>query len=808
MPQVVTTEKTLCYHCGDTCESNLIEFDEKEFCCEGCKTVYEILNENELCTYYNLEQHPGLTIKKGKHKNQFAYLDDTEIKNKLLDFKSATLEKVTFRVPQIHCVSCIWLLENLYKLADGITVSQVNFIRKEAYISYQPEKISLRSVIETMASIGYEPNINLNDVANTTPKKDRSLLYKIGVAGFAFGNVMLFSFPEYLGLDTVLEGNFHKYFSYWNLLLSLPVFFYSAWGYMESGWNSIKKRQLHLDIPIALGIVALFGRSAYEILSGTGAGYVDSLTGLIFFMLIGKWFQSKTYEQLSFERDYKSYFPVAVTLVVNEEEKSIPVTQIEPSDIIKIRHGEIIPTDGILLSNHAAIDYSFVTGESNAVTCAMGEVVYAGGKQQGAAIDIRVTKKVSQSYLTRLWNHDSFQKEETGKLTSLVDKVSHWFTPLILLIGFASAGYWGFAENWGKAINVFTAVLIIACPCALALSSPFTLGNAMRILGRMKFYIKNTLIIEAVASINTIVFDKTGTLTLNEESEVQYEGAWLNKYEALLIKKLVEQSSHPISKLIFLNIAKATKLHHKIIISNFREETGKGIQAEIDGNNIKIGSANFINNNTIANENDNSKTFVSINNELKGAFIFKPKYRENLEVVINALKTAYNLSLISGDKDTDRKNLEEKFSTHTPLLFNQSPHDKLQYIHKLQNNNQKVMMIGDGLNDAGALKQSNVGVAISDNINNFSPACDAILDGTKFQKITQILRYCKTSVRLVKISFIISLLYNVVGVTIAVQGLLSPLFAAIVMPLSSISVVVFGTIATRWAAKNQLLYKD
>jgi Cu+-exporting ATPase len=804
MPKAVTTEKTLCYHCGDTCDSIRIAFDEKEFCCEGCKTVYEILNEKELCTYYNLEQHPGLTLKKGKHKEQYAYLDDAEIKDKLLDFKSTTLEKVTFRVPQVHCASCIWLLENLYKLADGITLSKVNFMRKEAYISYQPEKISLRNVVETMASIGYEPDINLNDVANSSPKKDRSLLYKIGVAGFAFGNVMLFSFPEYLGLDNTSESDFHKYFGYWNLLLSLPVFFYSAWGYMESGWNSIKKKQLHLDIPIALGIVALFGRSAYEILSGTGAGYVDSLTGLIFFMLTGKWFQSKTYEQLSFERDYKSYFPVAVTRIINGKEKSIPVTQIEANDIIKVRHGEIIPADGILLSHEAAIDYSFVTGESKAVSCSAGENVYAGGKQQGAAIEISVTKKVSQSYLTRLWNHDSFQKEESGKLTSLVDKVSQWFTPLILIIGFASAGYWAYAEDWGKAINVFTAVLIIACPCALALSSPFTLGNAMRLLGKMKFYIKNTLVIEAIASINTIVFDKTGTLTLNNESEVLYEGVTLNNNEKAMVKTLAEQSVHPISKLISSYLLSTP---HQLSIKDFKEATGKGIEATIQDVIVKIGSAQFIGNanKTTEVQPDNiSKTYISINNEIKGAFIFKPKYREGLKNIIDELKTNYQLSLISGDKDTDKKNLAEKFSANTPLHFNQSPHDKLQYIHQLQNNNQQVMMIGDGLNDAGALKQSNVGVAISDNINNFSPACDAILDGTKFQQLPQLLHYCKTAVRLVKISFLISLLYNVVGVTIAVQGLLSPLFAAIVMPFSSISVVVFVTGATRWAAKKEL----
>ncbi len=803
MPETTVQQNIKCYHCGDSCETQPIEFHEKAFCCEGCKTVYEILNEKDLCTYYNLEQHPGLSVKKAKHKEQFAYLDDIDIKDKLLDFKSETLEKVTFRVPQVHCASCIWLLENLYKLADGIRVSQVNFLRKEAYISYHPAIITLREVVETMASIGYEPDINLNDVENIKPKKDRTLLYKIGVAGFAFGNVMLFSFPEYLGLDSLREADFYRYFGYWNLLLSLPVFFYSAWGYMESGWNSIKKKQLHLDIPIALGIVALFGRSAFEILFGTGAGYVDSLTGLIFFMLTGKWFQSRTYEQLSFERDYKSYFPVAVTKLFNDSEKSIPVTQIEVNDFIKIRHGEIIPADGILLSDVAFIDYSFVTGESKAVRANKGEAIYAGGKQEGAAITIQVTKKVSQSYLTRLWNHESFQKEEAGKLTPLVDKLSQWFTPLILLIGFTSAGYWAYTTDWGKAINVLTAVLIIACPCALALSSPFTLGNAMRLLGKMKFYLKNTLVIEAIAGINTIVFDKTGTLTLNAESDVQYEGESLSNSEKNMLKILASQSSHPISKLIVTYLSAEKNNIENIALTDFKEETGKGISGNINSHKIIIGNAIFVN---IESNNDSSKTFVSIDGQVKGAFIFKPKYRENLGQVIHSLKSNYTLNLISGDKDTDKKSLQEKFGNETTLLFNQTPHDKLQYIEQLQQNNNNVMMLGDGLNDAGALKQSNVGVAISDDVNNFSPACDAILDGAQFKRLPQLLQYCKTSVTLVKISFLISLLYNVVGVTIAVQGLLSPLFAAIVMPLSSISVVVFGTLSTRIAYRK--LFRD
>jgi P-type Cu+ transporter len=602
MPETLIAEKVKCYHCGDTCESEPIHFAEKDFCCEGCKTVFEILDQNGLCNYYNLEKHPGLTIKKAKSDGAYAYLDDEAIKKQLTDYRSEELEKVTFRVPQVHCASCVWLLENLYKLAEGISVSKVNFMRKEAYVSYNSKVISLREVVELLVSIGYEPDISLNDAEKAKPKKDRSLLYKIGVAGFAFGNVMLFSFPEYLGIDELHESDFRNYFSYWNLLLSLPVFFYSASGYLKSAWISIKKKQLHLDIPIALGIIALFGRSAYEILTATGAGYVDSMTGLVFFMLTGKWFQSRTYEQLSFERDYKSYFPIAVTKITDEKEQSIPVNKIETGDIIRIRHSEIIPADSILIDGMANIDYSFVSGESKTVTINKGETIYTGGRQTGASITLSVTKKVSQSYLTRLWNHDSFQKEETGKLTPLADRVSKWFTPIILTIGFLSGAYWGLNENWGVGINVFTAVLIVACPCALALSSPFTLGNAMRLLGRNKFYLKNTLAIESIAQVDTIVFDKTGTLTLNSESKIEYHGNKLTADEKAMIYSLASQSSHPLSKLIATYLSNYKNEIEKTL-SFFSEETGKGICGIFGNQQMKIGSSKFIESENLSGEN-------------------------------------------------------------------------------------------------------------------------------------------------------------------------------------------------------------
>ncbi|MCL4856672.1 MAG: heavy metal translocating P-type ATPase metal-binding domain-containing protein [Flavobacteriales bacterium] len=480
-----------CFHCGEVLIEKPILFDEKNFCCEGCKTVYEILNQNDLCNYYNLENTPGITPPKNLSK-KFEYLESEQLIDTLVDFKDENTSVITFYIPQIHCSSCIWLLENLYKLNHDINSSRVNFLKKEIKIVFKHNQLSLRQLVELLASIGYEPSINLNDIKTDKKKPiDRSLIFKLGVAGFCFGNIMLISLPEYFGLDSIKESHFAKFFGYINILLSLPVLLYSASGYIQSAYQAIKHKTINIDIPIALGIFALFFRSTYEIVSHTGAGYLDSLAALIFFMLIGRIFQQKTYDILSFERDYKSYFPIATTLVTEDGvEKNIAVAELEIGDIILIRNNELIPVDATLVKGSANIDNSFVTGESNPVRKEIGDKIYAGGKQIGQAIQLKVIKKLSHSYLTQLWNDEAFTKADEDKFEGIMTKMSKYFTIIILFIALGSMVYW-WNINIKTAINSFTAVLIIACPCALALSAPFTFGNELRILGRNKFYLKN-----------------------------------------------------------------------------------------------------------------------------------------------------------------------------------------------------------------------------------------------------------------------------------------------------------------------------
>lgn len=791
------TETSLnCYHCGDECKDDSIKIDDKLFCCNGCKTVFEILDQNKLCNYYNLEQNPGISPSVN-FGNRFDYLDDPSTIQKILDFQDENISKATFHIPQMHCSSCIWLLENLYKLNNAVSYSQVDFLKKELSVTFNHNKISLKELVKLLTSIGYEPQILLESVEQKTESKASQTLHlRIGVATFCFLNVMIFSFPEYLGID-VTDSFLKTFFITLNFILSLPVVFFSGWEYFGSAIKGLRKKIINIDFPISLGILALFGRSIYEVISNTGVGYFDSITGLIFFLLIGKFLQEKTYSYLNFERNYKSFFPLSVTIRQDGQEKSIPLNKLMVGNRIIVRKNEIIPADSILFNGDGKIDYSFVTGESKPVSKVSGEMIYAGGRQLGSAIELEVIREVSQSYLTQLWNTDIFNKKTESFFTNFSNVISKRFTIFVLLTAFISAAFW-IHSSFATAINVFTAVLIVACPCAIVLSVPFTFGNTIRIFGRNKFYLRNTSVIEDLGKIDSIVFDKTGTITQLGKSDLVFTGTVLNSFQQKIIKSLVRNSTHPLS----LKIYNSLESDDYFPVTKFDEIPGLGITGVVYGNLIKVGSKEFVNQRLEA-DIITTKIFVSINEETLGYFSIVNSYREGISDVIKSLGKRFKLSLLSGDNEGERFNLLKFFKSEDELLFNQSPEEKLNYVKSLQSSGKKVLMVGDGLNDAGALKQSDVGIAVTEDISSFSPACDAILDASNLKMLPKFLNYSQSAIKIIYISFVISFFYNLIGLSFAIQGMLSPLIAAVLMPLSSISVVLFATFSTNLIAKKR-----
>jgi Cu+-exporting ATPase len=790
---VAVTELVICFHCGQRCEE-VVMSDDKTFCCVGCKSVYEILNENNLCEYYALNKQSGIS-QRNVLTNSFAYLDEPEARKKVLSFDSRELAKVSFDIPAIHCVSCIWLLENLRKLNAGILHAEVSFGKKSIAIDFDPSRIKLSGLTDLLGSLGYAPMISLKSGDNINSKVDRTIVYKLAVAGFCFGNVMLFSFPEYLGIDSH-EGYLIQIFSLLNLVLSLPVFFYSASGYFASSIRSFKQKQINIDVPIAAGLLALFLRSSYDILTTTGPGYLDSFTGLVFFLLIGRWFQSKTYENLAFDRDFTSYFPLAVNRLENGEWKSVILYNLKKGDHIQIRNMEIVPADSLLSDDHAYFDYSFVTGEARPAKALQGDTIFAGGKLVGQPVELIVEKKTSQSHLTSLWNKDSFKKINESHYQKIIDRAARKFTWIVLVIALVTAIFWYVykpTEMW----LVLTSVLMVACPCALALAAPFTYGSMLRAFGRNNFYLKNADVIERLASIDAVVFDKTGTVTYGNVPDVSFS-EYLSPVEWSEVKLITSASTHPMS----MAISKSISVMPTQKLSVFKEIPGKGIQAVINGKFIQVGSADFVGFSETV-DRDSSIVFVAIDKCVRGYFMIRIRTRDNIKSMLDRLGKKC-VALLSGDNEADRLNMGGLFHPSVQLLFNQDPHDKLAFISSLQNENKKVLMVGDGLNDSGALKQSDVGIGVTDNTGVFTPACDGILAGDKLMLLDKFLVLSKTSSVVLKIAFAISFVYNAIALTFAVTGHLTPLVAAILMPISSISVVSFSTLAVNYLTNKKL----
>ncbi len=783
-----------CFHCGSP-SGSWVRHDDKDFCCEGCVMVYDILKENKMDTYYDINASPGIR-KKAVNPEYYDYLDQEEIKQSVLDFRDGHMARVRLYLPSIHCSSCIWLIENLHRLHPGVLHSTVNFNRREAAITFDESQLKLSALMTLLSSINYKPHIQKEQAEKTT-QQSRKLITKLGVAGFVFGNVMLLSFPDYLSPDVALHPELIGTFKWISLFLCIPVMVYSGNDYFITAWKNLRKRIISIDLPIAVGILAIFLRSVYELVTSIGPGYFDSLTGLVFFLLIGKWYQAKTYEALSFDNDYSAYFPLGITRIENNTEVIVPIHQLKKGDRISVRNGEIIPADAKLQSLSASIDYSFITGESVPVRKQKEELVYAGGRVMGSAILLQVEKEVETGYLAGLWKEKKKEEGEESMISHTLNVVSKYFTIVILLISLMTALFWLWQDP-SKAILAFTSVLIIACPCALALSVPFAFGHAARIMGKNHFYLKLSSVIEALSKITTVVFDKTGTLTDPDLFDVQFEGHPQDHYNYSLIKSLAHQSRHPLSRALYSHLAKYDEME----VFDFKEQEGLGVEGIIMNQHVKMGSAAFVGLTDVGAQ-EAARVHVSLNAEYQGYFTIRNFYRPNWQQLLRLIQAAGDVHLLSGDNDAEKDVLKAIITNETHLRFYQSPKDKLAYIQELNRQHQQVMMVGDGLNDVGALKEAKIGIAVADDVYQFSPSSDAIISADALVKLPLFMRFAKSALRVVYAAIGISFLYNVVGLYFAVTGQLSPLFAAILMPLSSASVVVFTSLMVMGAAKRQ-----
>ena len=795
----MSNEVVVCYHCGARTK-HVIVFESLDFCCNGCLSVYQILEKNNLCQYYNFNETPGQTIENIENiDSKFVFLDDENVLQKIYTFKQGTQAHIAFYLPQVHCSSCLYLLENLYKLHFGVNSAKLNFSKKELIVAFDTDVTSARKIANVLTKLGYEPYFSLSDIGGKLikPKLSNTRLLRLGVSGFCFGNIMLLSFPEYFSWGVTDVDGLKPFFQFVILVLIVPVMTFSAVEFYKLAWGGLKEKYLNIDLPIVIAMFIAFGRSLYEVISHTGPGYFDSLSGIVFFMLLGRMLQDKTYQKITFDRDYTSYFPISATVFKQGKELSVQLPDIAVNDELIIHDQEIIPVDGLLAEGEACIDYSFVTGESDPVKLNAGSWVYAGGRQLGSSVRVLAQKTVSQSYLVSLWNQ---QQKDGGESTQLesnyIQKASQYFTLGLFTLATLAAIYWGYTDS-SKIWNAVTAVLLVACPCALLLCVTFTHGHFLSLLAKNGFYLKGPMSLDKMNTIKHIVFDKTGTLTQSKYPSIIYEGQKLTSDELDLVAAIANESIHPHARQISKFLDRA-----KLGVAEAMNFPGQGIKGIIGNHVVELGSKEFLQiENQLEVTEKGSLICVKIDGKFKGYFLLKSALRPNLMLLMQELESQFKLTVLSGDNNSEKSLLKGVFPNNTNMIFNQKPLDKRDFVATLESADCATMMVGDGLNDAGALMSSSFGLAITDDVSYFSPGSDAILLGDQLPQLGAFFKMSQKMRKIIWWSFAISIAYNVVGLFFAVRAELNPMIAAILMPASSITIVLFTWIASIISAK-------
>jgi P-type Cu+ transporter len=761
--------------------------------------AWELIHSAGLDFYYSDEQNPELERKKiDFDPGRFAYLDDPDIVSKLVRYQEGSLQQIWLDLPTIHCGSCLRVLENLHRFKSAVLKVSVNFERKQAHILYDSERISLRELVQLLAAIGYEPRLTLEELDGGPKKKpDHDLIFRLGVAGFCFGNIMLLSLPDYLAGSRELEANLGEWFKYMSLLLAIPVFFYSSNAFFKPALAGLKNAYVNMDAPVSLAILATFVRSVVDVTFGFGTGYFDSMSGIVFFMLVGRYLQSRTHSSLTFDRDFKSYFPIAIDTLVKDSFVPKALPNLSAGDIIRVRPGEIIPADGDIIEGNGYIDYSFVTGESEVIKVKKGEEVYSGGRQTRNLLTIRLKKAVEQSYLTSLWNKDTFKRKSLQRMARF-DRIGRDFTWAVIGVAVLAAIFWLFVDPT-KSLDAFTAVLIIACPCALLVTVAYTHGHILGVLSRNRFYLRDSGVLSTLAKPGAIVWDKTGTLTSQDQFNTHYSGTPLQKEDIEALASLANLSMHPLSRMLVSKLGVKKFLR----ITDYREVAGKGVSGLAGAVNYGIGSAEWVGLQKPTENSSGSVVYVKKGSEILGSFEVSHQYRPGLLNVLKKLSQSFKNIVLSGDNNAQEENLRETLGEEVDLHFGQLPADKLQFIEGLREKYPNTIMVGDGLNDAGALRKSDFGLAVTDELNNFTPASDGIIQGDKLVRLPDFIALAGKGQKLIAAVFTYSAIYNLAGIYFAVRAELSPMIAAIIMPLSSLSIILI-TFAGVWYFAEKL----
>ncbi|RMG39324.1 MAG: heavy metal translocating P-type ATPase [Candidatus Dadabacteria bacterium] len=806
-----------CIHCGLPLPTGpLNNFDSKLFCCRGCQFAYKLINDLGLSDFYRLKEKtpPENPLPAESINDSFSWLDKEPHFSNLVNKHSENSCYLHFQVSGIHCPACIWLLERLPMVKDGIIKSEVNFGRHEIRINFNPAIISASQVASLVNSLGYRPLFAVNAGENQI-KTLRDLLLRLGVAGLAAGNTMLIAVSLYQGDWSGIESKYSNFLRYVSLLLSIPALFYSAVPFFRGAAAAIRTVKPNLDLPISIGLVSAFLLSSVNTLRGYGHVYFDSLCMLIFLLLAGRVLTEKSIARAKTDLNYlEIYLPREAVRVVSGVEQRVPVQSLSSGDTVKIESGEIIPADAVVLEGRSYVDNSILSGESQPIAVKEGDNIFAGCKNVANTLLARVTSAYRASRFGKIVAALEEAGLKKSAFVKLTDKLSTYFVLTVIALAVLTFIIWS-ASGIDIALEHTLALLVVSCPCALGLSAPLAISVAAAQAAKRGLLFRREDIIERLAKIKTVFFDKTGTLTegltrvnsiyiFSENGDPgavnpeEFKRSQALQKLAAVIAALEKNSTHPVGRALWGFFAPVAQ--ESAVADNPSEKPGLGVSARINENLWFVGSPLYLNQpHSVSLSNVISKitakglspVLLACNKEPVMFIGVGDILRPGVEDLIAGLKrSGRKVKVISGDNcETVKKVAAQLNIPAEDAIGELSPEDKQREIEALKSEG-LTAMVGDGLNDLVALKTADVGIGVRGGAENCLRNADVFLKIPSAENILLLFKAADRTLRVIKRNLLFSFIYNVSAAALAISGLIGPLAAAIIMPLSSLTVIV------------------
>lgn len=775
-----------CLHCGEDTK----KIDE-QFCCLGCATAYKIINNLGFKNYYKLREINPL---ERKIKPELA--EEIDISEFALKHDDGTYS-VSLMVQGLHCAACVWLIESILKKQENVVKARINLVKKTLFLQWSGDVKDGNKLIHLIYEIGYKLLPFDEEILKTEEKKyNDSILRALAVAGFGVGNVMLFSFSLWFSNVIDMGSGTRNLLQFFSSLIALPVIIFSSRPFFSSAYRSIKSGYPNMDLAISIAIFLACVVSLLETFRGAAHVYFDSAVMLIFFLLIGRYLDLRARKKaFAIASEFALLSASFGRVEENSKIKILPIKQLQQGMILIVAAGEKIAADGIVIEGESEIDTSLITGETLPKKICHGQEVFAGMINLASPLRVQITKSAQNSLLAEIIHLSEEAENKKNHYVRIADHLSKFYTPAVHLLAFLTFCLWCFyfKSGWEVALMNATAVLIITCPCALALAIPIVQTIAISNFIKKGILVKSGEALEKLREINIIIFDKTGSLTIGQPKLIDIylfiDGEKIllkndqKNFYLKLAASLSNKSKHPISQAI------SQSYDGNLEELSAHEFPGLGLESNFQNKVLKLGQKNFCDIKNNFEFNENSVTAFMKFGEDELVFLFEDEIKEDAKIVVERLKKFNKkIILLSGDNEKIVGDVAKKLEI-SEFYFEQTPISKAQFLEKLRAENKKFIMVGDGLNDAPALALSDVSISFSKASDISQNIADIVIQGQKLMPIIDLINSSRKAISLMKENLLIALIYNLIAVPFAVAGYVIPLVAAIAMSSSSLLVL-------------------